>query len=76
MTTHLISCSDYALVHNIIPSMDILTHVLNKFKDNTTLKLIMRAVAAHSLQIMNKYYSRTNDSKIYCITMSEPSVLS
>lgn len=56
--------------------MDILTRVLDEFKDNTALKPIVRAAAARGLQIMNKYYSRTDDSEIYRIAMSEPSVLS
>ena len=63
------SKGDYALVHNVIPAMDILTEHLDAFKDNTELKAIVRVAAARGLEIMNKYYSRTDESTIYRIAM-------
>ena len=65
------SRTDYALVHNVIPSMDILTEHLDAFKDNVDLKPVIRVAAARGLMIMNKYYSRTDDSEIYRIAMSK-----
>ena len=69
--TKIMSKGDYALVHNVIPSMDILTEHLDAFKDDTNLKPIIRVAAACSLAIMNKYYSRTDKSEIYRILMSK-----
>ena len=65
------SKGDYALVHNVIPSMDILTEHLDAFKDDTNLKPIIRVAAVRGLAIMNKYYSRTDESEIYRISMSK-----
>ena len=67
------SKGDYALVHNVIPAMDILTEHLDVFKDNANLKPIIRVAAARGLEIMNKYYSRTDESTIYRISMSKHS---
>ena len=50
--------------------MDILTEHLDAFKDNVDLKPVIRIAAARGLLIMNKYYSRTDDSEIYRIAMS------
>ena len=69
--TKIMSKGDYALVHNVIPSMDILTEHLDAFKDNADLKAIIRVAAARGLEIMNKYYSRTDESEIYRNSMSK-----
>ena len=69
--TKIMSKGDYALVHNVIPSMDILTEHLDAFKDDANLKPIIRVAAARGLAIMNKYYSRTDESEIYRISMSK-----
>ena len=69
--TKIMSKGDYALVHNVIPSMDILTEHLDAFKDDTNLKPIIRVAAARGMAIMNKYYSRTDESEIYRISMSK-----
>ena len=51
--------------------MDVLTHHLDTARDNLKLKPIIRCAAARGLQILNKYYSRTDDSKVYRIAMSK-----
>ena len=63
--------SDYALVHSVIPYMDILTDLLDSSKDNAALKPIIRCAAARGLQMLNKYYSKTDSSEIYRIAMSK-----
>ena len=44
---------------------------LDAFKDDANLKPIIRVAAARGLAIMNKYYSRTDESEIYRISMSK-----
>ena len=65
------SKSDYALVHNVIPAMDALSVHLDKFRDGAKYHPIIRVSAARGLEMLNKYYSRTDECEIYRISMSK-----
>ena len=69
--TNIVSKSDYALVHNVIPAMDALTVHLDKFRDGTKYHPIIRVLAARGLEMLNKYYSCMDECEIYCISMSK-----
>ena len=51
--------------------MDALTNLLDGARDNRDFKPIIRCAAARGLQILNKYYSRTDDSEVYRIAMGK-----
>ena len=65
------SKSSRALVHEVIPVIDILTQHLDKFSDDLVLHPSVRAAAARGRIVLNKYYSLTNSSaaSIYHIQM-------
>ena len=63
------SKSSRALVHEVIPVIDILTQHLDKFSDNLVLHPSVRAAAARGRIVLNKYYSRTDESMVYRIAM-------
>ena len=58
-----------ALVHEVIPVIDILTQHLDKFSDNLVLHPSVHAAAARGRIVLNKYYSRTDRSMVYRIAM-------
>ena len=68
-----VSSSGHALIHKVIPIMDVLTKHLDSFKDDATLPPVVRDGAWRGLAIMNKYYSQTDESMIYRISMSKHS---
>ena len=59
-----------ALIHEVIPYMDILTEHLAKFKDNAALKPVIRVGAARGIEVINRYYSKTDYSMVYHVAMS------
>ena len=69
--TKIMSEADYALVHKVIPAMDTLTKYLDTTRDNVKFEPIIRVAAVRGLKILNKYYSRTDDSEVYRISMSK-----
>ncbi len=62
-----------ALVHEVIPYMDVLTEFLDRTADQHDLLPIIRAAAQRGRAILDKYYSRTDDSIIYRIAMGSSS---
>lgn len=66
-----ISMSSRALVHQVIPYIDVLTRHVDSFKANDTLHPAVRATAQRGRVILDKYYSLTDDSIVYRITMSK-----
>ncbi|KLO09608.1 hypothetical protein SCHPADRAFT_833804, partial [Schizopora paradoxa] len=64
-----ISQSRIPLLHEVIPMMDILTSMLNKTVTNTKLHIAVRAAAARGRVILDKYYSKTDDSITYRMAM-------
>ena len=60
------------LLHEVIPIFDIIiTRALDDYIDDATKLPIVRAAARRGHAIVNKYYSLTNDSVMYCLAMSE-----
>ena len=64
------SSSTRALVHEVIPYIDVLTSHLDDFADNLSLHPTVRAAAQRGREVLNKYYSRTDESIVYRIAMS------
>ena len=69
--TNVMSEADYALVHKVIPAMDTLTKYLDSTIKGVTSEPIIRVAAVRGLKILNKYYSRTDESEVYRISMSK-----
>ena len=57
------------LVHAVIPLIDNLTASLEKAMENEDLHISVRAGAAAGVQVLNKYYSRTDESIVYRLAM-------
>ncbi len=66
-----ISTSGQALVHQVIAYIDVLTRHVDSFKANDTLHPAVRAAAQRGRVILDKYYSLTDDSIVYHVTMSK-----
>ena len=73
--TNKMSMNRHALVHKVIPYMDILTEHLARFKDDTVLSAVVRSAAERGMEVINRYYSKTDQSVIYRIAMSKWSIL-
>ncbi|RDX39814.1 hypothetical protein OH76DRAFT_1367189, partial [Lentinus brumalis] len=64
-----------ALVHEVIPNMDVLTAHLDDFDSDITLHPSVRAAAQRGRIILNKYYSRTDESIVYRIAMRKSAIM-
>ena len=64
------STNRHALVHEVIPYMDILTEHLARFKDDHVLHPVVCAASEQGIEVINQYYSKTDQSVIYRIAMS------
>ncbi|OJT02143.1 hypothetical protein TRAPUB_7401 [Trametes pubescens] len=64
-----ISTSGRALVHQVIPYIDVLTSHVDNFKKDDALLPAIRAAAQRGRVILDKYYSLTDDSIVYRIAM-------
>ena len=64
------STNRHALVHEIIPYMDILMEHLACFKDGNDLTPVVWAASARGMEVINKYYSKTDQSVLYRVAMS------
>jgi hypothetical protein len=65
------SQSGVCLVHEVIPFIDGLTRAMDDVRDDETKHPAVRVAAANGLDVLNKYYSKTDDSHIYRIAMSK-----
>jgi hypothetical protein len=65
------SQSKVPLLHEVIPIIDAITRTLEKATSDHDLYPAVRASAAKGLSILNKYYSKTDDSIMYRCAMSE-----
>ena len=57
-------------MHEVIPYMDILTEHLARFKDDHVLHPVVRAASERGIEVINRYYSKTDQSVVYRIAMS------
>ena len=69
------SSSKRALVHEVIPFIDLLTEHLDKFRNDEDLPPVVRAAAYRGRALLDKYYTLTDDSIVYRIAMSECAVI-
>ncbi|EIW51479.1 uncharacterized protein TRAVEDRAFT_87359, partial [Trametes versicolor FP-101664 SS1] len=67
--TKKISVSDRALVQDVIPYMDILTNLVDKFRKDEKLAPSVRAAAQRGRVILDKYYTLTDETIIYRLAM-------
>lgn len=58
------------LLHQVIPVIDILTECLEDISSNSQYYSTIRAGAAKGLAVLNKYYSKTDESIMYRCAMS------
>ncbi|KAJ6547270.1 hypothetical protein B0H19DRAFT_953840, partial [Mycena capillaripes] len=65
-----ISQAEVALVFEVIPLINKFTTLFGQMIDNETLHISVCHAANTALTVLNKYYSYTDDSEIYCIAMS------
>ena len=59
------STSTRSLLHEVIPYIDVLTEHLDAFATNTQYHPTVRAAARRGRLLMDKYYSRTDESIVY-----------
>jgi hypothetical protein len=59
------------MVHEVIPLIDNLTTFVELCAENDSLHCVVRATAARGVSILDKYYSKTDDSIMYRLAMSE-----
>jgi hypothetical protein len=59
------------LIHKVIPFIDRLTAMLDEVIDNVLLLLTVWHAALCGVLLLHKYYAKTNNSIIYCISMSK-----
>ena len=72
--TNKMSTNKHALVHEVIPYMDILTEHLARFKDDRVLHPVVRAASERGIEVINRYYSKTDQSVVYRIAMGMSSI--
>lgn len=63
------SQSDVPLLHEVIPYIDKLTTLLENVIASTSASQVVRVAAARGLSVLNKYYSRTDESIMYRCAM-------
>ncbi|KZS97031.1 hypothetical protein SISNIDRAFT_395007, partial [Sistotremastrum niveocremeum HHB9708] len=66
-----LSSGNTPLIHQVIPVIDHITAVLTKaYKDESgNTSLIIRHGALNGIKILNKYYSKSDDSVMYRVAM-------
>lgn len=57
------------LISSVIPRIDLLVDVIDDFKDDMSLHPAVHSVAVQGLTILNKYYSKTDESFVHHIAM-------
>jgi hypothetical protein len=67
--TKKISQSKIPLIHEVIPIIDVITHVLDDFIADSTKFPIIHAATRRGLAMINKYYGLTDNSVIYRVAM-------
>lgn len=68
--TKKISENQTPLIHHVIPIFDALTTALEDYIDKPSLPLVVRHAALRGFLMLNKYYSKSDESVIYRIAMS------
>ena len=63
------SSNCHALIQDVIPYIDVLTELIEKFKADPMVSPVVRVATARGHIILDRYYSRTDDIAIYRIAM-------
>ena len=58
------------LIHQVIPIINIVSKALDEFIDDATLPSAICSAAVRGSLMLNKYYSKTDESVIFCVAMS------
>ncbi len=58
------------LLHEVIPVMDLLEGMLKEASENRALKPAVRVAASLGRAVLNRYYSKTDDSIMYRLAIS------
>ena len=66
-----VSKSTTPRVHEVIPFIDRLNDALDDFASDVSLPPTLRVAAARGSMVLNKYYSKTDDSVVFRIAMSK-----
>ena len=61
--------SDTPCLASVIPAMDKMHHKLTAVSQNTKYSPALQIALRLGTKLLNKYYSLTNDSDVYCIVM-------
>ena len=69
-----VSRSNVPLLHEIIPVIGILTTALEDTAEDGTKLMVVRAAAKRGLVVLNKYYSKTDESIMHRCAMSEQTI--
>ncbi|KAF5328028.1 hypothetical protein D9758_018770, partial [Tetrapyrgos nigripes] len=69
MATSRVSTSNRPLLSQVIPLIDTLTDSLLEIQKDWSKSALARAGAAKAIAILNKYYSKTDDTIMYKVTM-------
>jgi hypothetical protein len=59
------------LLYQVIPIIDALTQMLETASGNEALFPAVCAATARGIAVLNKYYEKTDESIMYCCTMSK-----
>ncbi|KIJ35363.1 hypothetical protein M422DRAFT_180814, partial [Sphaerobolus stellatus SS14] len=63
------SQADTALLHQVIPVIDMIRTALENITSNDKLMFVVRHAARNGFQIIDKYYSLTDNSEMYRVAM-------
>ncbi|KAG1748375.1 uncharacterized protein EDB91DRAFT_1218757 [Suillus paluster] len=67
--TNRFSQAEVPLVHEVIPMLERLEHMMVKVSRDTELSAIVRVAALAALQVIGKYYTLTDDNEVYRIAI-------
>ncbi|KAF8578273.1 hypothetical protein K439DRAFT_1362533, partial [Ramaria rubella] len=67
--TKRMSASKISWIFEVIPVIDLLTATLDQYASDKKFFPVVRSAAAKGCEILNKYYSLTDDSVVYRIAM-------
>lgn len=68
--TNQISTNKIPLIHQVIPISNVITTALEDHIEKDTLPLVVHHAALRGYDMLNKYYTLTDDSIVYRIAMS------
>ena len=57
------------LLHAVIPLIDNLTNKLTSVANNNDYHVAVRAGALAGIKVLNKYYAKTDDSRMYRLSL-------